>query len=100
MRYNEFARTLVEATAPKVVDAPEAGPVTKAQIEQVLRKNGYNDFKPNGNTLAVLAQIPDGAKKAEFRMSIINNIAQILQSALPSLIQSFHAVYEVVHWVV
>lgn len=82
MRYNEFARVLAEAKAPKVVDAPEAGPVTKAQVEQVLRANGYEDIKPNGNTLAVLAQIPDGAKKAEFRMSILNNLVQILQKNL------------------
>lgn len=83
MRYTEFARVLAEAKAPKVIDAPEAGPVTKAEIEQILRANGYEDIKPNGNTLAVLAQIPDGAKKAEFRLDILNNLLQLLKKYLP-----------------
>jgi hypothetical protein len=83
MRYTEFARTLVEAKAPKVVNAPEAVPVTKAEVEKILRQNGYEDLKPNGNTLAVLAQIPDGAKKTEFRMSILDNVLQTLQKYLP-----------------
>jgi hypothetical protein len=89
MRYTEFTRTLVEAKAPKVVNAPEAVSVTKADVEQVLRQNGYEDLKPNGNTLAVLAQIPDGAKKAEFRMSVVNNILQILQKYLPDASPEF-----------
>jgi hypothetical protein len=89
MRYTEFTRTLVEAKAPKVVNAPEAVSVTKAEVEQILRKNGYEDLKPNGNTLAVLAQIPDGAKKTEFRMSIINNLLQILQKYLPDASPEF-----------
>jgi hypothetical protein len=84
MRYNEFARTLVEATAPKVVDAPEAGPVTKAQIEQVLRKAGYEDFKVNGNDLAVVTQIPDGAAKVKFRESLLQNILVILKKNFPN----------------
>jgi hypothetical protein len=83
MRYTEFTRTLVEAKAPKVVNAPEAVPVTKAEVEKILRQNGYEDLKPNGNTLAVLAQIPDGAKKTEFRMSILDNVLQTLQKYLP-----------------
>jgi len=43
MRYTEFTRTLVEAKAPKVVNAPEAVPVTKAEVEKILRQNGYED---------------------------------------------------------
>lgn len=89
MRYTEFAKVLAEAKAPKVVNAPEAVPVTKAEVEQILRKNGYEDLKPNGNTLAVLAQIPDGAKKTEFRMSIIDNLLQILQKYLPDASPKF-----------
>ena len=74
MRYTEFAKGLAEAKAPKVVNAPEAGPVTKAEVEQVLRKAGYEDFKINGNDLAVVTQIPDGAAKVKFRESLLQNI--------------------------
>lgn len=83
MRYNEFARVLAEAKAPKVVDAPEAGPVTKAQVEQVLRANGYEDLKPNGNVIGVITQIPNGAKKNEFRSSLLQSVLQVLQKYLP-----------------
>lgn len=83
MRYSEFASVLAEAKAPKVVNAREPLPVSKAEVEQVLRKNGYNELKPNGNTIAVLAQIPDGAKKGEFRMTIVQNLVELLQKYLP-----------------
>jgi hypothetical protein len=83
MRYNEFSRTLAEAAAPKVVDAPEAVPVTKAQVEQVLRQSGYEDLKANGNLIGVITQIPAGAKKNEFRISLLKNVLQSLQKYLP-----------------
>jgi len=89
MRYNEFATVLAEAKAPKVVDAPEVGPVTKARVEQVLRANGYEDLKPNGNVIGVITQIPDGAKKNEFRSSLIQSILQVLQKYLPDASPEF-----------
>ena len=76
MRYNEFAITLAERaaqpTAGKVDIQPQ--PVTKGQVEQILRKNGYEDFKINGNKINVLVQIPAGQKKNEFRTAILNEI--------------------------
>ena len=86
MRYYEFATILAEQAVPKppkVVDAPESLPVTKAQVEQVLRQHGYEDLKPNGNVIGVITQIPDGAKKNEFRISLIKNVLEILQKYLP-----------------
>ena len=79
MRYTEFASILAEAKAPKVVNSPEASPVTKAEVEAVLRKAGYEDLKPNGNLIGVIAQIPDGAKKNEFRSSLLQSVLQVLQ---------------------
>jgi hypothetical protein len=85
MRYTEFTRTLVESAAqpkPGKVDViPQ--PVTKAQVEQVLRANGYEDFKINGNKINVLVQIPAGQKKNEFRTAILNEIIAILKQQMP-----------------
>ena len=57
--------------------------VTKLEIESVLKKNGYADLKVNGNSIAVLSQIPDGAKKDAFRKSILDNVLGILQKSFP-----------------
>jgi hypothetical protein len=57
--------------------------VTKLEIESVLKSNGYTDLKVNGNAMAVLAQIPDGAKKDAFRKSILDNLLGILQKSFP-----------------
>ena len=73
MRYTEFTRTLVEA-----VDQLKT--VTKHDVEQTLRKAGYEDFKINGNKINVLVQIPDGAKKAEFRNDILQEVLAVLNS--------------------
>ena len=56
---------------------------TKLEIESVLKKNGYIDLKVNGNAIAVLAQIPNGAKKDAFRKSILDNVLGILQKSFP-----------------
>jgi len=76
MRYTEFTRTLVEA-----VDQLKT--VTKHDVEQTLRKAGYEDIKPKGNKLNILVQIPDGAKKAEFRSDILQEVLAILKKAYP-----------------
>ena len=55
--------------------------VTKLEIQSILKKNGYTDLKVNGNAVAVLAQIPDGAKKDAFRKSILDNVLGILQKS-------------------
>lgn len=89
MRYTEFASILAEAKAPKVVNSPEALPVTKAEVEAVLRKAGYEDLKPNGNIIGVITQIPDGAKKNEFRSSLIQSVLQVLQKYLPDASPEF-----------
>lgn len=85
MRHYEFTSTLVEAAArPKAgnVDV-QPTPVTKQQVEQVLRRNGYEDFKFAGNKINVLVQIPAGQKKNEFRVAILNELLAILKAQLP-----------------
>ena len=76
MRYTEFTRTLVEAD-------DQLKTVTKHDVEQTLRKAGYEDIKPKGNKLNILVQIPDGAKKAEFRSDILQEVLAILKKAYP-----------------
>lgn len=70
MRYNEFSRILVES-------------VTKPDLESILRKNGFDQFKYNGNKLQVLVQIPDGRKKDEFRSAVLQDILGIMQKEVP-----------------
>ena len=79
MRYYEFSTLLEKAKAPDI--APQ--PVTKQQIESVLRTNGYEDFKINGNKINVLVQIPAGQKKNEFRTAILNEILALLHQQFP-----------------
>lgn len=93
MRYYEFATILAEQAAqpkPGQVDV-QPQPVTRGQVEQVLRKNGYEDFKINGNKINVLVQIPAGQKKNEFRSAILNEILAILKQQLPEADPEFSA---------
>jgi hypothetical protein len=93
MRYNEFAITLAERAAQPIAGKVDIQPqpVTKGQVEQVLRKNGYEDFKVNGNKINVLVQIPSGQKKNEFRTAILNEILAILKQQLPEADPEFSA---------
>lgn len=70
MRYNEFAKILVEN-------------VTKPELEEIFRQNGFTEFKYNGNKLQVLVQIPDGEKKDDFRSAILQDLLGILQKEIP-----------------
>lgn len=78
MRYYEFASTLVED-----VDQNSAKPLTKTDVEAVLRGAGYEDFKINGNKINVIVQIPDGAKKNQFRSAILDEILSVLEQQIP-----------------
>lgn len=56
---------------------------TKATIEQVLKKNGYDKLKVSGNKIAVLVQIPNGEKKDAFRSKVLQDVLKILQTQEP-----------------
>lgn len=82
MRYYEFVNLLEEVNKDQTPgEAPV--PITKQQVEAVLRQAGYEDFKFAGNKINVLVQIPDGKKKAEFRSAILKEILATLQRQLP-----------------
>lgn len=80
MRHYEFTRVLVEDANP---NQPPERPVSRNEVESVLRQAGYENFKINGNKINVLVQIPDGQKKAEFRKAMLDEVIQVLQSAMP-----------------
>ena len=63
-------------------EAKATGP-SKEDIKEVLEKNGYTNFKEAGNKLQVLAQIPDGAKKNEYRVNVMNDLLRVLKKAFP-----------------
>ena len=69
MRYNEFSTRLVES-------------VTKQEVESALKTAGYEELKHSGNKLNVLVQIPDGAKKNEFRKQVLNDVLVSLKRTL------------------
>ena len=77
MRYYEFASTLVEN-----VDQTAAKPLTKNDVETVLRSAGYEDFKINGNKINVIVQIPSGAKKNQFRTAMLDEILGVLRQQM------------------
>ena len=83
MRYYEFSSLLENTESPNIPPDVAPQPVTKQQIEAILRANGYEDFKINGNKINVLVQIPSGQKKNEFRSAILNEILGIMQKQLP-----------------
>lgn len=72
MRCKEFTRILAEAVVPNQV-------LTKPEIISALAEMGYSNVKVDGNKLSVLTQIPDGAKKSEFRTEIMNEILAGMQ---------------------
>lgn len=82
MRLHEFVNLLEELNQDKTPGVSPK-PVTKQQVEQVLRQAGYEHFKINGNKINVLVQIPAGQKKAEFRSAMLQEILSILQQKLP-----------------
>lgn len=53
-------------------------------IEQIAQQSGFETIS-KGNKLAVLAQIPDGAKKNEFRMKIFQDLLSAYLQQVPDL---------------
>jgi len=82
---NPIARVLAKLT--KGVDKTETKGVTKPQVEAVLRAGGYEDFKINGNKIGVVVQIPDGAKKNEFRIAIMKEVIALLKAEFDEAVQ-------------
>lgn len=75
MRYNEFATTLVEDAETQII------PIS--QVEQALRKLGYEDLVPKNRTIRVMVQIPSGTTQAVFRKQIQKEIFVNLQKMFP-----------------
>lgn len=53
-------------------------------VEQIVQNAGFQT-KVNGNILAALVQIPDGAKKNEFRSLVFTDLFNKMQSAFPKM---------------
>ena len=67
----------------KVLSEAEDPSITKAEVEKLLRDNGYTDLKVSGNKITVLTQLPDGAKSGEFRKATIDEILLFLDQEVP-----------------
>ena len=84
MRYNEFARTLVEK-APNTI-GPMVQPLDKNTIKAALNKAGIDDehIKEDGNKLFVLVEVPEGQAKNAYRIQVMDKILASLQQQLPT----------------
>jgi hypothetical protein len=78
-------RTPVQPKPKPKPMAPQAEPagLNRDGIIAALAAAGYEDVAPKGNTIRVLVQIPDGAKKNEFRQMIAKDIVAQLQRQMP-----------------
>ena len=70
MNTTEHIRSLLEAILP---------PLAREEVETALNVSGYKDLKIVGNKIMVLTQIPDGAKKNEFRSMLLSEILEIVR---------------------
>jgi hypothetical protein len=67
-----------------IIERASNDTVTKPELEAVLSAAGYKEFKYNGNKMQVLVQIPDGAKKENFRAEILKEILKLLSAKFPT----------------
>lgn len=108
MRHYQFARHLAEketqpaepkqAVKPdpklssKNLDIKPAEVLTKDTVAGELKKLGYENLKINGNIIHVLVQIPDGAKKNDYRIAVVKEIlakfSEVSPDHKPQYIQS------------
>lgn len=109
MRHYQFARRLAEeetqTTQPKKsvvqpdpklsskkLDIKPTEVLSRDTVASELRKLGYENLKINGNIIHVLTQIPDGAKKNDYRIAVIKEIlakfAEVSPEHKPQYIQA------------
>jgi hypothetical protein len=74
---------IIDSILTERATAPEAEGLTKNSIESALSSAGYQDIKYSGNKLQVLVQIPDGAKKEQFRQESLKEILALLKTKFP-----------------
>ena len=67
-----------------IIDEAALTEAVNPTIEQIAQQAGF-ETKSSGNKLAVLAQIPDGAKKNEFRMEIFRSLLAAYLKQVPDL---------------
>lgn len=66
-----------------ITEDQENKSLTKQDLESILKNNGYEDLKIQGNKISVLVQIPEGAVARDFRILIMKEILNILKSEVP-----------------
>jgi len=75
MRYSEIATILVEDAKTQILSI--------AEVEQALRKMGYEDIVPKNRTIRVMVQIPEGSTQSAFRKQIQNEIFVNMRKMFP-----------------
>jgi hypothetical protein len=67
-----------------LIDAATITEAVNTSVEQIAQQAGF-ETKSSGNKLAVLVQIPDGAKKNEFRKEIFRDLLSAFLNQVPEL---------------
>jgi hypothetical protein len=67
-----------------IIDEAILAEAVNPTIEQIAQQAGF-ETKTSGNKLAVMAQIPDGAKKNEFRKQIFRELLSVFLKQVPDL---------------
>jgi hypothetical protein len=67
-----------------LIDAATITEAVNTSVEQIAQQAGF-ETKSSGNKLAVLVQIPDGAKKNEFRKEIFRDLLSAFLKQVPEL---------------
>lgn len=67
-----------------IIDESVLAEAVNPTIQQIAQQAGF-ETKTSGNKLSVMAQIPDGAKKNEFRMAIFRELLSAFLKQVPDL---------------
>jgi hypothetical protein len=67
-----------------IIDTAVLTEAVNPSIEQIAQQAGF-ETRASGNKLSVLAQIPDGAKKNEFRKTIFRDLLATFLKTVPEL---------------
>jgi hypothetical protein len=67
-----------------IIDSAALTEAVNPSIEQIAQQAGF-ETRASGNKLSVMAQIPDGAKKNEFRKTIFRDLLSTFLQKVPDL---------------
>jgi hypothetical protein len=83
-KYNTFLWIRTMRDLLNIIDSTVLTEAVNPSIEQIAQQAGF-ETRASGNKLSVMAQIPDGAKKNEFRKAIFRDLLSTFLQKAPDL---------------